>query len=97
MSEPKCKVGWCHERPLAHQLLCKKHFRMLPWEVRRALNKMLSHNDMQPCGQWEQLMIEAYAYLMKQLKTLNKPPHPADVGGEYEERNSRYGVQVRLL
>lgn len=97
MSEFKCKVGWCQEKPLTRQLLCRKHWTVLPGTVRRELDKILSSNDMAPTPAWNMLMVEAFSYLVSELKTNNRPPHPADVGGEYEERGSRYGVQVRLL
>jgi hypothetical protein len=97
MTAVTCKVRWCTAKPACRQVLCQLHWGMVPLLMRLELNKIQATSDMQTNSAWTFIMYEAFGLVLERLKTQHIPPHPADRGVEYEERSSRYGVQMRLL
>jgi hypothetical protein len=72
----KCKLTRCGEPALARNILCKKHWILVPWGLRRHVSRLLRKNDFMTHGAYDECMQIAYGLVTKAIKESQKPPTP---------------------
>jgi len=80
----KCKIGPCQKEPLTGNAMCKEHWMMVPWQMRRYISKYLRKNDMMKNSLWEQLMAEACWHVRGLLKKPKVPPPREEPPGGFK-------------
>lgn len=80
----KCKVGSCPKTPLTGNVMCKEHWMLVPWQMRRHISKFLRKNDMIKNSLWEQLMAEACWHVRGLLKKPKAPPPRDELPGGFK-------------